>query len=183
MRRPTSDLVILSHADLAARRLRRRAHRRRPQADQDGQGVSDRRRRARARSMSIAAASWASPGRSTSAIVGRCDGAARLPTPIMRLEGPPGPVEVDCKVGDNDRPAARCRSSDGQHALCRGLDEGRPDGRRAARSPKSRPIQGRGSGTIVAPRRAALTDVPWPTPSADKRAVGSPLNITRPTAS
>ena len=49
--------------------------------------------------MSIAAASWASPGRST----WRSSAVRRRSSPTntyLRLEGPPGPVEVDCKVGD-----------------------------------------------------------------------------------
>ena len=64
----------------------------------------------------------------------------------MRLEGPPGPVEIDCRVGDNNG-LGQVEIQRRPDALCRGVDEDRPvaAGLRDRRGP-ARPGPGRGTG-------------------------------------
>ena len=100
-----SLLLLVRWAPAPAGRRRRRRPTRRPSA-------SIRRRPTRARSTSIAPAGSALARSVDVAIVGGAT-AELAPNSYIRLEGPPGPVEVDCKVGDRTA-AGQVQIADGQ---------------------------------------------------------------------
>ena len=95
---------------------------------------------------------------------------------FIRVEGPPGPIDIACKVGDNDdeRPSSNPGRRD---ALRRGLDECRAvdaELRRRRGTTRSGPV-GR---PCLAPRRPAVT-----IPRYMNVPSGSPLKMMRPTVS